>query len=430
MDYQKLFTGDVMPIAGYYGPIASYRDKACLYTTLNYLEDKYFQMLVDCGLNLINTVDCDYTEEPENFIKTMDLCEKFGLGIFIKDRALETMEGEQNIIERMKAYSNYECFAGIRVIDEPGTPYYPDPERCGCPTRPLAEYGKIAKKLNDIPGLLGYVNLYPYYTGLRAVTFEDYKRYVLEYCERVPNLKVLSYDHYVFDEYDFKAFYNNMSFIRDVAREHNIPFWAYLQCGGQWNRQGMTSLPIFPADGEFYWNGNVTLAMGARGIQYFPTIAPHGDSINEKGEIDPCRNGLIAADGSATPWYYMAMNFNKQVAAVDEVLMNAEHIGILPVGETAKDDTACVSCIVDGSGYRELNNVIAENGALVGCFDYQGKTALYVVNYDKEDTRNITLQFDREYEYETICAAGRANHTGTVCKLTLTKGDATLIVIK
>ena len=45
MDYQKLFTGDIMPIAGYYGPIASYRDKACLYTTLNYLEDKYFQML-------------------------------------------------------------------------------------------------------------------------------------------------------------------------------------------------------------------------------------------------------------------------------------------------------------------------------------------------------------------------------------------------
>ena len=36
----------------------------------------------------------------------------------------------------------------------------------------------------------------------------------------------------------------------------------------------------------------------------------------------------------------------------------------------------------------------------------------------------------QEYDYETICAAGRENHTGTVCELTLTKGDATLIVIK
>lgn len=429
MNCDKILTGEVMSIGGYYGPIASYRSKTYLFTTPNYLQDKYFQMLKDCGINLLTTVDCDYTEEPENFIKTMELCEKFGIRIFVKDRALETMEGEGKIIRRMEPYSHYKCFAGIRIIDEPATSYYPDPEKSGCPERPLTEYSKIATKLNAIPGLFGYVNLFPYYSFLRGVTFEDYKRYVHEYCQRVPNLKHLSYDHYVFDSYDYKTFYDNMSFIRDTAKEHNVPFWAFVQCGGQWGRGGMTSLPYFPSDGEFYWSGNIALAMGAKGIQYFPTVTPYRDGLNEKGEIDINRQGMIAADGSATPFYYMAKNLNAQIAAVDEVLMNAENIGVLAIGEAANKDTVNVSCKIEGCSYRELIDVEAEKGALIGCFDYRGKTALYVVNYDKAEEQKITLRFNKTCDFKTVAASGVKKLFDSKCELSIAKGEAFLIVL-
>lgn len=432
MDCKDILTGDVMPVGAYYGPIISYTTKEWGgYTTENFLQDKYFQMITDCGLNVITTVDCDYADDPENFLKTMDLCEKYGIRIFVKDRELESLEGEEAIRRRMAPYSKYKCFAGIRVIDEPESAVFP--VNTDKPNRELSFYCKVASKLNGIDGLLGYVNLFPYYASMEAdfgKTMADYEAYVNTYSEGVPNLKLLSWDHYVFDfnppRYD--VYFENMSVCRELADRRNVPFWAFVQAGGQWHSANKPSVPYFPTEGQLTWNVNTCLAMGAKGIQYFPLVQPHWFSLNENGEIDSKRSGLIGADGSATPWFYMVKQSNAQIRAVDEYLMNAVHIGVLPVGYTPKAHTKNVKSVLSGT-FRELTGVDAPKEALLGCFDYKGKTALYVVNYDQEESQTITLHFSKNCEYETICAQDREKMAGDACTFTLGKGGAKLILI-
>lgn len=432
MNCEKILTGDVMPIGGYYGPIATYtKDRWDGFTTENFLQDKYFQIIADSGLNLITTVDCDYTDDPENFLKTMELCEKYGIRIFVKDRELETLEGEEAIRERMAAYNHYKCFAGIRIIDEPES--YTFPMDTDTPHRELSFYCKVASKLNGIDGVLGYVNLFPYYASMEkdfGKTFEDYENYVNTYSENVPTLKLISWDHYLFDfqptRYD--VYFKNMSIFRELAKKRNVPFWAFVQAGGQWHRNKKPSVPYFPTEGQHTWNVNTCLAMGAKGIQYFPLVQPPYGALDENGNIESKRHGLIGADGSITPWFYMAQKSNAQIRAVDEYLMNAEHIGVLPVGETPVEQTRWVDCVLSGT-FRELTGVDAPKGALLGCFDYKGKTALYVVNYAQEEAQEITLHFGESCAFETVCADGREEGTGTTCTISLGKGGAKLVLI-
>lgn len=418
-----------MPIGAYYGPIDTYtKDRWDGFTTTNFLHDKYFKIIADCGINIITTVDCDYADEPENFIKTMELCEKHGLRIFVKDRALETLEGEEAIRERLSAYNHYKCFAGIRIIDEPES--YTYPENTDSPNRELSFYCKVAAKLNGIDGLLGYLNLFPYYDGLGGKAFSDYEEYVNTYSENVPTLKLLSWDHYVFEPKStrYDVYFRNMSLFRELSKKRNVPFWAFVQAGGQWNRNLQTSVPYYPSDGQHAWNINTCLAMGAKGIQYYPLVQPPYDALDENGKIEPNRNGIIGADGSITRWFYRAKRNNAQIRAVDEYLMNAEHIGILPVGDLAVEHTADVDCVLSGT-FRELTGVEARRGALLGCFDYKGKTALYVVNYAQEEAQEVTLRFDKSCAFKTVCADGIEEGTGTTCTIPLEDGGAKLVLI-
>lgn len=435
MNCTDILTSDVMPIGGYYGPVASYttdRYKGVTFTSEDFLQDKYFEMITECGLNLITTIDCDYADDPENFLKTMDLCEKHGIRIFVKDRALETLEGEEAILNRMAAYSHYKCFAGIRVIDEPDTTTFP--WNTDAPKRELTFYCKVADKLNAIEGLLGYVNLFPYYAWMfknEGKTFEDYENYVNTYSDGVPSLKLLSWDHYVFDLYQprYDVYFQNMSFIREVAKKRGIPFWAFVQAGGKRCRNPETHELHYYTEGQHRWNVNTSLAMGAKGIQYYPLVEPHFCALDDDGKFIPNHEGLIAADGRDTIWYHWAKKSNAQIRAVDEYLMKAEHMGILPVGEVAKEHTANVACVLSES-FRELSSVEAPKGALVGCFDYKGKTALYVVNYAQEESQEITLHFSKSCEFKTVCSEGSEEGTGTACTFTLNNGGAKLVLVE
>jgi hypothetical protein len=66
---------------------------------------------------------------------------------------------------------------------------------------------------------------------------------------------------------------------------------------------------------------------------------------------------------------------------------------------------------------------------MVGCFEYNGKTALYVVNYSFDEANTVTLNFANavtatKYTTETGNLTSSASHT-----ITLTAGAAALIVV-
>ena len=119
---------------------------------------------------------------------------------------------------------------------------------------------------------------------------------------------------------------------------------------------------------------------------------------------------------------------NTHIAAVDEVLMNAVNKGVIVSGEQAKTDNAKSSCIIDGTSWRELADISGD--AMVGCFNYQGKTALYVVNYDMENAQDISLTFGDSYSFSVVQNGHKTNLSGSAIKLPMQAGEGVLIVFE
>lgn len=67
---------------------------------------------------------------------------------------------------------------------------------------------------------------------------------------------------------------------------------------------------------------------------------------------------------------------------------------------------------------------------MVGCFNYQGKTALYVVNYDMEYAQNIQLRFLDAYKFSVVQNAQKSYYNGSEMELTMQAGEGVLIVFE
>ena len=163
--------------------------------------------------------------------------------------------------------------------------------------------------------------------------------------------------------------------------------------------------------------------------------------------MDYKRNGLIAEDGSINVWYSYVKEANTQIVAIEDVIMNAANKGVIPVGGyAARNITESLNDLGDASfvirRYDKLQGVFttgAEYGALVGCFDYQGKTALYVVNYDVLSTQTITLCFDEnisadvtqlvKVEGKTEAKTSKQLSSDKKLEITLGAGEASLVVL-
>ena len=146
------------------------------------------------------------------------------------------------------------------------------------------------------------------------------------------------------------------------------------------------------------------------------------------------RSGIIGANGAKTEFYEQAVTVNQQITAVDEVLMNCVSKDILAIGAKAQSQTE-----IKKTSYGELIGVTVsqENfmdkyypaGAIIGCFDYHGKTALYVVNNDYENAHDITMQFDGTHELSLISAGMTRQECVSEYTVRLAAGDAVLVVI-
>ena len=135
---------------------------------------------------------------------------------------------------------------------------------------------------------------------------------------------------------------------------------------------------------------------------------------------------MIGEAGNINRWYYYAQKANKQIAAVDRVLMNAASMGILTVGDEADRNITGSEKL---SSFRELESISA-NDLIVGCFDYGGKTAFYIVSNDIENKQNITLRFNGRYSYEVIQRAVSATVSGNSLSLTIERGEGILVVVE
>ena len=137
------------------------------------------------------------------------------------------------------------------------------------------------------------------------------------------------------------------------------------------------------------WNVNTSLVYGAKSIQYFCFIQPQQFTKTPNGGRDFTRNSMIGAMGNINQWYYYAQKANAQIQSVDHILMNAENLGIIRGGEDAEN---CINGDIVLNSFRELTGVEGKH-YIVGCFDYYGGTALYIMNNSVTEKDNIILTF-------------------------------------
>ena len=391
---------NVMPIGLYFGP---YTPNGSTNGNVmpNFTDEYYIKLIAEAGINLFTYCPENYPQARESIKKVLTLSEKYNIGYYVNAYDVVNMtHGFKPLdVDKLKSvvseFTDYKSFVGFYSKDEP---YYEQ----------IESIGAVNKALNDEYDnkYSTYVNMLPkweehplkYTSGAEDVTYEEYVgRYFRE-----GNGKYISWDHYVWDFKSYKGYFNNMAIIKEMAEEYGIPYWSFIQAGGQWNDAEIEfeSLPEpYPTEGQVMWNVNTSLACGVKGIQYFLGFQPLFFAYAPNGTYDFTRNGLFGANGNINRWYYYAQKINVQIDAVDEILMNAYNVGVIPSANASVDFEGNTMVIEDGE-FHQLKGVRGD--ALVGCFEYEKRTVLYVVNYTYAKAQDVILDLNDTHEMKVI----------------------------
>lgn len=443
--YDYLGGNDVMPIAGYFGPYTS--------SEKDYLTEDIFQKIKDSGVNMVNHTDNDAGGDASYTKKALALADQYGLGWFVDDYSLNDHQlagtlTDQTLSAELGKYSYFESFLGIHIVDEPGYD-----KKGAYEAQPLENYTALSKMLNSYTNVTGFVNMAA--EDIFETKYESlWNKYL---ADGVPQL--LSSDDYPINngekENATKAtgYFRTLGMTRKKANENNLPFWSYVQAGGYFDRDVNKTdeeTKYIATEAETYWNVNTALAFGAKGIVWFPLIQPTSfDGTDASNPVD--RSGVILSNGEESSRYAWVQNANKQIAAVDDVLMKATSTAIVATRDTsgmfekdsyAKSQAAGNISTIGGTdtttvktSHSKLTAVSTdrqEYGALVGCFNYRDTEAFYVVNYDVTAQAEITLTFDQAYHVRVVQNGESkcGNMTGATMTLTIGAGQGALVVLE
>ena len=431
---------DEMPVVTFGGPIHGYIKDGYKPETL--ISDSVFRAYKEAGVNGIvgtaNWVNGDYTDEVEQILGFTD---KYGINYVTYDTSLvysanhytASLE-DQKVKDRLAFYEKHESFAGIHCQDEPR---YQDIDA-------LAEAHQFVFDYNEQSGanIIAYSNMHPYWAnnGYYSTDMSDkscnYEQLVRLFMDK-GKLPYLSYDKYpvMGSQEDETAimdqeWFMNMALIRGWAQEYEVPFWVCLQVGSVYADRA-------PNENEFMWMLSSALACGAKGIEYFPGAHPMDGEGGMFETMDMGNLGLIELDGQKTQYYYYSQKASVQLKAVQKYLMNAASVGIMVNPANSPDANITNDFIYDmPDGYtflldnfRELKTV--SDNALAGCFDYKGKTMLYVMNNSvKAGTEEVKLTFDNNYAYGVIQRGFTRHASGKELTLKLNGGEGALVLLR
>lgn len=203
--------------------------------------------------------------------------------------------------------------AGIFLYDEPGRRLFADL--------------KFAKE--EVERIFGgdelpYVNVWPSYASPRnALQAPSYEAYLESYMNetRYPGSAIappfLSFDHYplLTNERTTSDYFYNHAVIRRFALRFNVPSWGFVQSMG-FDGRGIGLAPRrSPDEAELFWQINVSLAYGVKGIQYFTYWTPASGNGIRFG------NALITRAGQRTFLYNYAQRANDYLRKVGAVLL-------------------------------------------------------------------------------------------------------------
>ena len=440
--------GDTMKISGYFGPTGAL------------IEDANYQKISTTGVNHIIETELVYTDDAisrYHVYKELAYAQKYGMTVTVRDGRLKAMAEKGDpittytVTSKIADYNYYQSFDGLFIIDEPYTASYPGDGREDTVTK----YQSLATAINGA-GIEGWSNVFGGSNDFfsRAKKY-GYYNYLNDVATRF-NMKFLSFTYYPFwNEYPSMAdnatvqtsknFFTNLALVKDVATTKGIPFRTFVQGG-----EGFEYEPNGDyTESQFKWNANIGLAFGSKAVQYFPLV--HPESLKNYGD-GTCASGLIDSTGNQTKFGEWATNVNKQVAAIDDVLMNATNEGYMSTGgyaTTVATDTiksiTMYSKYLGSYGYgdsKTVTNTIhssyagatvtsddATYGAFTGCFTLEdGRHAMYIVNFSDVNDNTITVSFGSDTTVTTVLNGEKETTTGTTITKKLGAGEAVLVV--
>jgi len=181
---------------------------------------------------------------------------------------------------------------------------------------------------------LPYVNVWPSHASPKnALGAESYADYLEKYMNEVRYQSavappVLSFDHYplLTDERTTPDFFYNHAVIRNFARRFGVPSWGFVQSMGFDGRNLGLAVRRRPDEAEIFWQINVALAYGVKGIQYFTYWTPKNNEVK-------FGNALITRDGTPTELYDYATRANDFLGKAGGVLLPLTSYSVTHFGE-------------------------------------------------------------------------------------------------
>ncbi len=244
-----------------------------------------------------------------------------------QDLQAQAAADPETVNQRIQAlhtlFGNDPALAGLLLYDEPG--------------RSL--FGTLRQAKNEVERVFGdgelpYVNVWPSHASPRyALEAEGYTDYLERYMNenRYPSAvdpPVLSFDHYplLADEKTTPDFFYNHAVIRNFARRFGVPSWGFVQSMGFDGSNVGLGRRRSPDEAEIFWQINVALAYGVKGIQYFTYWTPEDNEVK-------FGNALITRAGEQTPIYGYATRANEFLRKVGDVLLPLTSASVTHFGE-------------------------------------------------------------------------------------------------
>lgn len=459
----------VMPILGYDGPDNNNTYRAELGGKKDMITDDIYEKIAELGINtvIINTDYCDSLEDWKSMATpTLKYASKYGMKAYLSDGTIinrNTEDESQNFVGKVDAdviakrsslYDVFGSFAGYFLTDEP---LYKsaglitgivDKDLKDRPT--IDEYAKPFAALSEYANISSYMNFYPAHSSsLISTSGGSGKEYYRMYIGTAAKLHAdaLPYDMYLRpngtgDDYSLSTehFYQNLSWMRDVAIENNKPFQTFVQVGtdfvSEYNKK--TKQENLTTRQEMFLEASASLAMGAKGINYFSLIAPtyFVDNSSEKTVVDNYRVGLIniygekncGAGGDNYNYFEAAKKINTFIAKVDHILMSCDSKGVVTTDPTIKNYLG--DAAIDVTKTDSLSSV-SGTGAFVGCFSYFGKDVYMLVNTSTKKSTDITLTMKQKVAYDSYSMDGaETSEEDSTMTYTVPAGECVLVVTK
>lgn len=375
-----------MPILGYMGvpgnPIGT--------ITPSFLTRANINAYKEAGFNILSGLYEKVPLHNAEVHKAVELCEELELCYFVCDNKYRSSFEEPQASVPTKDYFvglmqkdwyfESPAFGGVAVRDEPSI-------HC------FDQMGSVNSAINEITNgkKLMYTNLFPkganqsqlgFANTTNSSTWEQYDEYVKSYLEKV-NPTVLAYDCYTLTKPNaivpdtngkdgsVGTYVRSLSMMRAYAKQYNIPFWVTVASHDHVYSRKNIALK------QTSWVVNTSLAYGAKGVQYYTYWNDGAGSKNIDSWADQGSErsqGLVSINGALTDNYYRIQKINKNIKLIDEVLLNAEHFGVMQFGmqfvELIPTDVLY--------SFGKLRDI--KGDAFVGCFKYNGNDLYYIVN--------------------------------------------------